>query len=108
MCTSPGRNSVGARAGDEVALILRNCSYSWPGRRKRLRLRTLACMGTATLAAISYGCAGHVITKSTALQGAARPVARDATREELVERYNLLARNVQTLNATVELRPTAG
>ena len=65
-------------------------------------------MATATVAAISCGCAGHVITKTTVTQGAAKPVARDATREELIERYNAVARGVQTLNATVELKPTAG
>ena len=65
-------------------------------------------MLTATLAAISCGCAGHVITKTTVAQGAAKPVAKDATREELIERYNAVARGIQTLNATVELKPTAG
>jgi len=66
-------------------------------------------MGAATLAAISCGCAGsHVVTKTTVTQGAAKPVAKDATREELLERYNAFARSVQTVNATVELKPTAG
>jgi len=32
----------------------------------------------------------------------------DATREELLEAYNLIARSTKTLNATVELKPTAG
>jgi len=35
-------------------------------------------------------------------------VARDATREELLDSYNAIARNIKTLNATVELKPTAG
>jgi len=35
-------------------------------------------------------------------------VAKDATREELFEAYNLIARSTKTLNATVELKPTAG
>lgn len=65
-------------------------------------------MLTATLAAISCGCASHVITKTTVTQGAAKPVAKDATRDELIERYNAIARGVQTLNATAELKPTAG
>jgi hypothetical protein len=65
-------------------------------------------MLTATVAAISGGCAGHVITKTTVAQGAAKPIAKDATREELIERYNAVARGIQTLNATVELKPTAG
>jgi len=39
---------------------------------------------------------------------AARPVVKDATQEELLERYNAYALGVQTVNATVELKPTAG
>lgn len=73
-----------------------------------MRLQTWACTAAATLAAISCGCGGHVITKSTVTAGAARPVAKDATREELIDRYNGVARAVQSLNATVELKPTAG
>lgn len=36
------------------------------------------------------------------------PVIKDATREELLEKYNAAARGVKSLNATVELKPTAG
>jgi hypothetical protein len=35
-------------------------------------------------------------------------VAKDATREELLAAYNAIARNMKTLNATVELKPTVG
>jgi outer membrane lipoprotein-sorting protein len=35
-------------------------------------------------------------------------VAKDATREELLDAYNSIARGTKTLNATVELKPTAG
>lgn len=35
-------------------------------------------------------------------------MAKDATREELLAAYNAIARNTKTLNATVELKPTAG
>jgi hypothetical protein len=65
-------------------------------------------MAAATVAAICCGCGGHVITKTTTAQPSARPVAKDATREELIERYNVFARGIQTLNATVELKPIAG
>ena len=65
-------------------------------------------MAVATVAAISCGCGGHVVTKTTVTQGTAKPVAKEATREELIERYNAVARGVQTLNATVELKPIAG
>jgi hypothetical protein len=65
-------------------------------------------MAAATVAAICCGCGGHVITKTTTSQPSARPIAKDATREELIERYNVFARGIQTLNATVELKPIAG
>jgi len=60
-----------------------------------------------TLAAISCGCpGGRVVTGHTVISQ--RPVAKDATREELLEAYNLIARGTKTLNATVEMKPTAG
>lgn len=65
-------------------------------------------MAAATMAVVCCGCGGHVITKTTTAQPSARPVAKDATRDELVERYNVFARGIQTLNATVELKPIAG
>lgn len=53
------------------------------------------------------GCGGKVkVVKVT--PPAARPVVLDATREELLEKYNASARAVNSLNATVELKPTAG
>src|SRR6266571_6728447 len=64
-------------------------------------------MALATLAAISCGCgSGRVVTGHRVV--AQMPVAKDATREELLEAYNLIARGTKTLNATVELKPTAG
>src|ERR1700675_481740 len=61
----------------------------------------------ATLSSISCGCAaGKVVTNHTVV--ALRPVAQDATRQELLDRYNRVARNTKTLNATLELKPTAG
>src|ERR1700674_5661391 len=71
--------------------------------------RVTICVALATLAAISGGCAarngvdGHIELPPTQ-----RPVARDATREELLEAYNLIARGTKSLNATLELKPTAG
>ncbi len=35
-------------------------------------------------------------------------MAKDATREELLDAYNAIARNMKTMDATVELKPTAG
>jgi len=66
------------------------------------------CLLLATLAAISCGCHGHTITSHTQIPAAERPIAKDATREELLTAYNAIARNTKTLNATVELKPTAG
>jgi hypothetical protein len=53
------------------------------------------------------GCGGKVKVVKT-VPPAARPVVLDATREELLEKYNATARAVNSLNATVELKPTAG
>src|SRR4030088_1996924 len=69
--------------------------------------RVNTCLLLATLAAISCGCGGgKVVTARKVI--AQRPVAKDATREELLEAYNRIARGTKTLNATVELKPTAG
>lgn len=66
------------------------------------------CLLSATLAAISCGCHGRAITGRTVIPQSERPIAKDATREELLAAYNAIARNTKTLNATVELKPTAG
>src|SRR5712671_3653218 len=69
-------------------------------------LRVKTCLILATLAAIPFGCGhGKVVTGHTVVP---QVVAKDATREELLEAYNLIAHNTKTLNATVELKPTAG
>jgi outer membrane lipoprotein-sorting protein len=65
------------------------------------------CMLLATLAVISCGCgARNGVTGRTVV--AQKAVARDATREELLDQYNAFARGIKTLNATVVLKPTAG
>jgi len=69
--------------------------------------RMNSCMVLVTLAVISCGCGGgRVVTGRTVVTQ--KPVAKDATREELLEAYNLIARSTKTLNATVVLKPTAG
>ena len=71
--------------------------------------RVRICLICLTLTAIAGGCGGHAgVTKTTQVPPAARPVALDASREQLLDRYNSLARNVQSLSATVELKPSAG
>jgi hypothetical protein len=69
--------------------------------------RVLACTVWATVAAISYSCGGSVKTTHK-LPATQIVVAKDATREELLEKYNVMAKGVKSLNATVELKPTAG
>ena len=71
-----------------------------------MRERVKMCLVLATLAVISGGCHGKIVTGHTIV--AQRPVAKDATRDELLEAYNQMARGTKTLNATVELKPTAG
>ena len=60
------------------------------------------------VSAAACGCGGRVVTKSTQVPAAERPVAKEATEEELLEQYNAFARSLQTINATLELKPTAG
>ena len=59
------------------------------------------------VSAAACGC-GHAVTKSTKVPVAERPVAREASEEELLDRYNALAHSLQTISATLELKPTAG
>ncbi len=70
--------------------------------------RAKTCMIVATLTAISGGCAGRGVRGRTVITQGQRPVVKEATREELLDRYNLIARGTKTLNATVELKATAG
>jgi outer membrane lipoprotein-sorting protein len=72
-----------------------------------LNLRVWTCMVWATLAALCCGCGPHIKT-TTKLPPSAKVVVRDATREELQDKYNGIAGAVKSVNATVELRPTAG
>lgn len=54
------------------------------------------------------GCGGHVVTSKTNLPVAQRPVAKEASQEELLASYNQFARNLKTLNLTTDLKPIAG
>ncbi len=69
--------------------------------------RVLACMAGATVAAICCGCGGSVKTVHN-LSPTQIIVAKDASREDLLEKYNAMAKGVKSLNATVQLKPTAG
>jgi hypothetical protein len=72
-------------------------------------LRVRAWTVWATLAAISYGCGGGAaVSTKTTVAPSAKPVVKDATQEQLLDAYNRMAQGVESVNATVELRPTAG
>ena len=70
--------------------------------------RVKTCLVLATVAVIFGGCGGNGIKGRTVVKAAEMPVAKEATREELLDAYNQIARGTKTLNATVELKPTAG
>jgi hypothetical protein len=74
----------------------------------RLKNRVLVCMVALTVMAISGACGGRTIKQTTTIAPGAKPVLQDATREELLDKYNRIATGVKSINATVELRPTAG
>jgi outer membrane lipoprotein-sorting protein len=59
------------------------------------------------VSAAACGC-GHAVTKSTKVPVAERPVEWEASEEELLDRYNALARGLKSIDATLELKPTAG
>src|SRR6202795_2103959 len=73
-----------------------------------LNIRVLTWMAWATVAAFSCGCGGGAIKKATKIAPEAKPVIRDASRDELLEKYNEIARGIKSVNATVELKPIAG
>ncbi len=62
-----------------------------------------------TWSAVACGC-GHPsgVTKTTTVPPASRPVALEASKEQLLDRYNALAQSLQSVDATVELKPFAG
>jgi hypothetical protein len=60
----------------------------------------------ATVAAASGGCGGP--HPPAIKPGTAKPVVKDANKEQLIESYNQIATGVKSLNATVELKPTTG
>jgi outer membrane lipoprotein-sorting protein len=66
-------------------------------------------MAMATLAAFCGGCVTKDgVSKRQNTPAQTRPVAKDASREELLDKFNVLATSVNSLNATVELKTTAG
>jgi outer membrane lipoprotein-sorting protein len=63
----------------------------------------------ATVTGIAGGCVTHDgVSNRTRVAPGQKPVVKDANREELLDRYNATAMGIKSLNATVELKPTAG
>jgi outer membrane lipoprotein-sorting protein len=73
-----------------------------------LKIRVSTWMVWATVAAFSCGCGGGAIKKATKVAPEAKPLIRDAIRDDLLETYNEFARGIKSVNATVELKPIAG
>ena len=67
----------------------------------------LGCTVWVTVAAICYSCGGAVSHKQS-VPATQVVAAQVATREELIEKYNTLAKGLKSLDATVQLKPTAG
>jgi hypothetical protein len=61
------------------------------------------------LSGLACSCGGHGgVVKTTTVPPGSRPVYQEATAAELLDRYNGLARGLQSLDATVDLKPYAG
>ncbi len=73
-----------------------------------MNIRVLNWMLWATLVSFSGGCGAPSIKKTTHLPPQSKPVVLDAARDELLDKYNEIARGVKSVNATVDLKPTAG
>jgi hypothetical protein len=69
-----------------------------------------SCTVVLALSALACACGGkNAGVKTTkVVPPATRPVAKEATKEELLDRYNANVRNIRTLDATVELKTTTG
>ncbi len=95
------------RFDDSIQVVARLLDFYISERNWLMRLGN-GCLLLTTLAAISCGCEGRAVKGHTVIPPAQIPVAKEATREELLDAYNVIARSTKTLNATVELKPTAG
>jgi hypothetical protein len=71
--------------------------------------RVLAWAVLVILATFATGCGkGTKVSTKTVIPPAAKPVVKDASKEELLDKYNQISLGVKTVSATVELKPTAG
>jgi hypothetical protein len=60
------------------------------------------------LAVSALGGCGGSVKKTTNVPVTSRPVALEASEEQLLDRYNSMAKALQSLDATVELKPSTG
>jgi hypothetical protein len=69
----------------------------------------LAWAALAIVVVFAGGCGRSTnVSTKTIVPPAVKPVVKDATKEDLLDKYNQYALGVRTVNATVELKPTAG
>jgi outer membrane lipoprotein-sorting protein len=62
-----------------------------------------------TVSTVAWGCGGRGgVTKTTTVPPAARPVALEASHDQLLDRYNALSHSLQSLTATLQLKSSAG
>jgi outer membrane lipoprotein-sorting protein len=80
----------------------------WAGTRKSLIKSAKHISFFVALTAAFYGCGGSGKTATHVIPPAARPVIKDASEEELLEKYNAYVRRVKSVNATAELKTTTG
>ena len=73
-----------------------------------MKIPAVRWMVGVTLAAFCCACGGRSIKTTTQLPPEAKPVVRDSSQEELLDKYNLIARSVTAVETTVVLKPTAG
>jgi hypothetical protein len=69
--------------------------------------RIWKCLILVTVSAAACGCP-RTVTKSTKVPVVERPVAREASEEDLLDLYNALARGLKSMDATLVLKATAG
>ncbi|MGB2622051.1 MAG: hypothetical protein WBL56_15070 [Candidatus Acidiferrum sp.] len=69
--------------------------------------RAARCILLATVAAICCSC-GSAVKHTQTVPATQIVVAKTATREELLEKYNVVAAGLKSLDATVQLKPTTG
>jgi outer membrane lipoprotein-sorting protein len=80
-------------------------------RREKYSMNAVhKCTILLTLSAVACGCGANRtgVTKTTNVPQVTRPAIKDASLEELLDRYNAYARNVKSVDATVELKATSG